>query len=58
MDKPFEYVDKFNEYFLKNVEGYDDLKVYKFQDFDLPWLKRLLKFGEENFGKTPLMPSQ
>ncbi len=52
MDKPFEYVDKFNEYFLKNVEGYDDLKVYKFQDFDLPWLKRLLKFGQENFGEN------
>lgn len=50
MSELFEHVDSFDKYFLQNLEDYNDLKVYKFQDFDLKWLKRLLKFGEDSFG--------
>ncbi|MDO5037946.1 MAG: N-acetyltransferase [Tissierellia bacterium] len=51
MNDAFEYVDKFNEFFLNNLEDFDDLRIYRFEDFDLKWLKRLMAFGEAAFGE-------
>ncbi len=50
MKNILEYVDNFDAYFLDSLEDFDELKVYKFQDYDIKWLRRLLKFGEDSLG--------
>lgn len=51
MTTRFEYVDKFNDFFIDNLDDYDDLRIYRFKDIDLEWLKSLLSFGENVFGE-------
>lgn len=50
MSELLEHVDSFDKFFLERLEDYNELKVYKFQDYDLKWMKKLLKFGEKAFG--------
>ncbi|MCD1147813.1 GNAT family N-acetyltransferase [Peptoniphilus sp. KCTC 25270] len=50
-DERFELVEKLGEQFVGSLEDYDDVHIYKFQDFDPQWLKVLLKFGEKVFGE-------
>lgn len=51
MDKKLEYIDRFGEYFLENLEDYDDIRLYRFNDIDLNWLDNLLGFSESIFGE-------
>lgn len=50
MGSKFEYVDRFGEYFLDNLDDFDNIQIYRFEDIDLKWLQLLLDFGEDVFG--------
>ncbi len=50
MDQSYEYVDQFDEFFLRNLDDYDELKIYRFKDFDLKKVRELIRFIQEAFG--------
>lgn len=54
MDKSYEYVDQFDDYILSKLDDYDELKIFRFKDFDVRRVRRLLRFNEDAFGEDAM----